>query len=243
LREVLAGEFEGEDLERRVSLKEGRFRPALRRLVEDPKVAKQAIQLLAFIGVPDDLRWVVRHAPSPKRELFEDRWAYGVVSALVEPSTEQEWSFLRKCALTEYDDLWVDAGAIQTLKLIASPRCLKILDEVRSGNEDRANLVTNAIQYIRSNPAPLSDQNLIALGKRVAQVIRIGKWTGNKPPAYNESGDKAWIDCEFIAGRDRLVHTATFHKVGELWRFRGVRETMQALLANPPDQGEEGGTK
>ena len=237
LRELLAGEFEGADLAKQVFFNERLFRPALRGLVEDGRVAKQAIGLLAFIGAPDDLRWIVQHAPSPKRKLFEDRWAYGVVSALVEPGTEKEWSFLRKCALNEYNDRWVDAGAVRSLKLIASPRCLQILQEVRSKNEGRAISAANAIQYIRSNPPPLSDQNLVDLGKRLALVIQIGNWTGNKPPGYNESGDKACIDCEFIAGRDLLVHTATFHKVGELWIFRGVRETMQALLAKSSEPG------
>jgi len=101
LRELLAGEFEGADLAKQVFLNERQFRPALRSLVEDRRVSKQAIGLLAFIGVPADLRWIVQHAPSPKRKLFEDRWAYAVVSGLVEPGTEKEWSFLRKCSIEQ----------------------------------------------------------------------------------------------------------------------------------------------
>ncbi len=139
--------------------------------------------------------------------------------------------------MNKYNDRWVDAGAVRSLKLIASPRCQQILQEVRSKNEGRSISAANAIQYIRSNPPPLFDQNLVDLGKRLALVIQIGNWTGNKPPDYNESGDKACIDCEFIAGRDLLIHTATFHKVGELWIVRGVRETMQALLAKSSEPG------
>ena len=68
----------------------------------------------------------------------------------------------------------------------------------------------------------------------MAQAIKIGDWQENKKPRFNDNGDKALIDCEFIAGRDLLIHTATFHKVGDVWKLRGVRETMQALLASPP---------
>jgi len=81
----------------------------------------------------------------------------------------------------------------------------------------------------------LSDEDIVVAGRKVAQVIKIGKWQGNKPPQYNEKKDKALVACEFIAGRDLLVHTATFHKVDGKWRLRGVRETMQALLAREPE--------
>jgi hypothetical protein len=84
---------------------------------------------------------------------------------------------------------------------------------------------------VRSTPAPLSDPSLTNLAERVAKVIRIGSWKGNKPPTFNSKGDKALVQCEFRADRDVLIHTATFHKVNEIWILRGVRETMQALLA------------
>jgi hypothetical protein len=77
----------------------------------------------------------------------------------------------------------------------------------------------------------LSDEDIVVAGKKVAQAIKIGTWQGNKPPQFNEKKDKALVACEIIAGRDLLVHTATFHKVDGKWRLRGVRETMQARLA------------
>src|SRR5439155_2919141 len=110
LRELLAGdvEREGEEsFEELVFFHEQQFRPALRALLQDVKVGVKAGEALAFIGVPDDLRLVVRCAPKPKRKFFEDRWAYGVVTALLEPATEEEWSFLEKCAVNDYDDPWV----------------------------------------------------------------------------------------------------------------------------------------
>jgi hypothetical protein len=241
LRELLAGDFDdsGPGLNELVFVQEHKFRPALRALIADAKVGTAAGQLLAFIGVPDDVRLFVNHAPPPKRELFEDRWAYGVVCALLEPATEKEWAFLRNCAINEYDDLWVDAGAIRTLKLIASPKSKQVLKEVAENNRDRADSVEDAIKYIESTPASLSDEDIVIAGKRVAQAIRIGKWQGNKAPRFNEKKDKALVACEFIAGRDLLIHTATFHEVDGRWRLRGVRETMQALLARKPETGAE----
>ncbi len=218
---------------------EHRFRSALRALVPDAKVGTAAAQLLAFIGVPEDVRFVVDHAAPPKQGFFENRWAYGVVCALLEPATEKEWALLRSCALNEYDDLWVVAGAINTLKLIASPRSLQVLREVGKVNGDRAAYVESAIQYIESAPPSLSDEDIVAAGKKVAQAIRIGTWKGNKDPRFNERGDKALVECELVAGRDLLVYTATFHKVDGRWKLRGIRETMQALLAQEPEGGSE----
>ena len=242
LKEVLAGEFgreskgESNSLEESVFFHERQFRLPLRSLVQDEKVGVHAAELLAFIGVPEDLRLVIRHAPSARRELFKDRWAYGVVCALLEPATEEEWAFLKKCAFNEFDDRWVDAGAIDALKLIATPRSREMLQEVRKKNTYREKMIAGAVEYIESRPAPLADANLVEAGKKVAQAIKIGDWEENKEPRYNEEGDMALIDCEFIAGRDQLIHTATFHKVGDVWKLRGVRETMQALLAPPPER-------
>jgi hypothetical protein len=203
-------------------------------LVQDEKVGIAAVELLAFIGFPEDLRLVIRHAPQPKRELFQDRWAYSVACAILEPDTEEEWSFLRKCALNEYDDGWVDAGAINSLKLIATPRSREMLEEVRKKNIYREGMIAAALRYIESKPAPLADRNLVEAGKKVAQAIKIGDWEENKEPRYNAEGDMALIDCEFIAGRDLLTYTATFHRAGDTWKLRGVRETLQALLPFPP---------
>jgi hypothetical protein len=236
---MLAGRLEEKSegsLDELVFFHEKQLRPALRALVEDSKVGRGVIGLLAFIGQPEDLRLVVEHAPKPKRKLFEDRWAYGAVTALLEPATEQEWFFLEKCAAGQYDDLWVDAGAIQTLKLIASPKSSATLQKVIKKNPDRSRSIQAALDYIESNPHALADKDLAEAGKKVAKAIRIGDWQENKKPRFNKSGDKALIDCEFIAGRDLLIHTATFHKVDGVWKLRGVRETMQALLARPPEK-------
>lgn len=244
MRELLAGNFKfktfDEHLRELVFFHEQQLRPVLKALVQDPKVGTAAAQLLAYIGVPEDIRLVVRHAPAPKRCGFEDRWAYYVVCALLDPKTEEEWVFLRSCALNEYDDRWVDAGAIETLRLIASPRSLRILKEVREKNTYRERFIAKAVEYIESNPPSLSDKKLTEAGEKVAQAIKIGNWQGNKKPRFNQKGDMALIECEFIADRDVLIYTATFHKVGSVWKLRGVRETFQAFLGRPPEKEKSG---
>jgi len=177
LKELLAGDFVSDDKHERESLQdmvfyyERKLRPALRSLVQDARVGPQANEFLAFIGDPKDIQLIVRHAPTPRRKLFEDRWAYDVVCALLEPTSKEEWAFLRKCAVNEYDDLWVDAGAIDTLKLIASPQSLEILEEVRKKNPDRARSIDKAVEYIKSKPPPLGATNLLEAAKNVAEAI------------------------------------------------------------------------
>lgn len=151
---------------------ERRLRLSLRALLHDPQASDGAQYLLALIGVPEDLQIIIQLAPPPRREGFEDRWAYAVACALLAPGSELEWAFLRKAALNEYDDRWVDAGAIQTLKLLASPRSRQLLEETRVQNEYRAKSVARALEYIDSNPPPLVDRNLEELARRVALVNR-----------------------------------------------------------------------
>jgi hypothetical protein len=231
LRELLAGDFEGRNLDRLIFEKEDQFRPALRLLINDLKVQSAVFEILAFVGVPEDMSQIVSHRPAASNELFRDRWAYGVACALVQPANEADWLFLKSCARGEYDDNWVVSGGIQSLKLIAAPRSLEILKTIRDSNIKPSSRVLNAIKYIESKPLPLEDTDLEGLGKRVAEAIKIGRWTGNGQPHFNENKDKAWLDCVFIAGRDELTYTATSHKDKDKWKFRGVRETMQALLA------------
>ena len=207
---------------------EDRLRPGLRSLISDPKVGDWARYLLAQIGVAEDLGFIISSAPVVSKPL-PNRWACWVACALLEPGSEEEWSFLRKCALNEYNDLWVDWGAIQTLKLIASPKSRSLLEDVGRNNEYRAKSVARALEYIQSNPPQLSGRDLEELAGRVAQAIRIGDWEGNRPPRYNQAGDKALVDLTFYSGSDSLTYTATFHKAESGWKLRGVRETYQAF--------------
>jgi hypothetical protein len=240
LSEILTGRFKengrDQDLYQLLFFHAHQFRAALQSILKDSKAARRAIPVLAQIGVPEDLRLIIKHAPVARRELFEDRWAYDVACALLDPTTEAEWDFLGKCAANDFDDLWVDAGAIKTLRLIGSPRSVEVLREAARKNKNRQEMISRAIAEIDSGKKVFADPNLVEAGRRVAQAIKIGQWETNRPPRFNKEGDMALIDCEFMAGRDYLVHTATFHKIGDRWVLRGVRETSQALMAKPPSK-------
>ncbi len=182
--------------------------------------------LLGLIGEPNVLSLLLIRPPS----LPTNRWVYDVVCMMLEPASDEEWAFLRKAAFNGFDDRWVDYGAIQALKLIASPRSRQILEEAGQHNPDRTNEVAAALDYIRSNPSPLSDRNLELLAKRTAEVVKIGELGGVGPPQYNQAHDKALVDFLFNTGSDELIYTATFRSVAGIWKLRGVRETMQAMV-------------
>jgi len=210
---------------------EGRIRPDLRALVRDSDVGREAADWLSLIGVPDDLRFILQSPPPGISTVLPNRWAYGVACSLFEPSTEEEWEFLRKCAMNGYDDRWVDFGAIETLKLIASPRSRTILEEAQAGNQFHAEAIGRALAYIRSEPAPLQGPGLSEVVTRVGSAIRFGDWEATGRPRKNEAGDKAFVDYRFFTGEDVLTYTAAFHNVHGIWTLRGVRETMQEFAS------------
>jgi hypothetical protein len=210
-----------------------RLRLALRSLAEDPEAGIPARSLLAFVGVPEDLRLIAQlGSPKDQNPAFAYRWLSGVTCSLLEPASESEWDLLRESALGKFADGWVTRCAIQSLKLIASPRSRQILEEVQKSNSFGAKLAPNAIEYIQSEPPPLRDQQLEELGRRVAQALGIRTWTGNGAPRYNEAGDKALIIINFDAGSDIYAYTGAFQRVDGIWVLRGIRETMQGLKAS-----------
>jgi hypothetical protein len=235
LRELLAGDFSQQlrQFQDSVFYYEARLRPALRDFLRDAEVTVQARELLSIIGVSEDLHLIVQLATPPVSQAFPERWRYAVATMLVNPDGDDEWAFLRKCALNEFDDRWVDAGAIQALKLNGSPRSRTILDEAQQKNPAQAARIKQALAYIESNPKPLADADLVILAERVAQVIKIGTWEGNSEPRFNEAGDKALVDFTFQAALDRLVYTATFHRTDGRWKLRGVNETYQEFAPAP----------
>ena len=231
LRELLAGDFHPpQHFSNLVFYDEARLRPALRALAREPEVTVRARDLLALIGVPDDLRFILQLPnPAEANGLFPERWRYAVVTSMLDPGSEIEWLLLRDCAINKFDDRWVDAGAIQTLKLIASPRSRQLLEEAQAWNQFRAKTIAKALAHIDSGPAALVDADLEELAARLAGIVAVGAWKGNDKPRYNQAGDKALIDFHFRGGGDILVYTATFHNLGGAWRLRAVRETHQAF--------------
>jgi hypothetical protein len=228
LRHIIANGdvFSGANTVDSIFCHERRLRPAIRSFLRDDQTREGAQRMLALIGDPGDLRLVIRLAPPPKPGTYANGWAYQVAAALLEPSSEQEWAFLRQCALNGFNDSRVDAGAIQTLKLIASPRSLEILNETLQQNT-RESSAAAAIAYVQSNPPPLTDENLNRLADRVANAIKTGKQVEPWRIRYNAGGDKALTDWTYNTGQ---TYTATFLKVGGLWRVRGVRVTLQRLV-------------
>lgn len=152
-----------------------------------------------------------------------------MATALVDPDGEDEWAFLRSCALNEFNDRWVEYGAIQTLKLTASSRSQAILEEALQKNQTRARQIASALDYIKSSPQTLRDTDLEALANRAAEVMKVGIWVGSGTPRLNEAGDKALVDFTFQTSMDRLVYTATFHRRDGVWALRGANETAQAF--------------
>ena len=186
-----------------------------------------------MIAESDDLKLIV-NLPSPVPSAFSERWRYVVATALVNPEHEDEWMFLRRCAINEFNDRWVDAGAIQSLKLTASPRSRAMLEEALGKSQAQASRIAEALAYTKVNGAPLESADLSALAERVAQVLKIGIWDGNGAPRFNEAGDKALVDLKFHSSLDLLIYTATFHKIDVTWKLRGVHETYQAFAPSAP---------
>ncbi len=234
LRELMGGVLVDGARDRALFKMDHAFRSPLRDLVTDAMVGTEATRVLAFVGVPEDLRWLAEHLPATRKTWVENWWAYDLVSAMLEPATEMQWSFLKRCVSGEYDGpgadaLDVTAAAIQSLEFIASPRSLQILEELRPQNERLASLTSQAIAYVKSKPDPLLDRNLVELGTRVAAAAKLGEWRRNRAPEYNERRDKAFMDLEFGEGRERIIFTGAFHEVGGVWKLRGLR----LALANP----------
>lgn len=227
LRELLAGDARG--LDDPVFLHEKQLRSALRALAREPEVTLRARWLLALIGEPEDIRYILRLPPPPPEPFAPDRWRYGVAAAMVQPEDDEEWAFLQRCAWGQFFDGWVDWGAIVSLKLNGSARSREILVAARGTNSRRANTLERALAYIDTNPPPLADADLETLARRVAEALAIGTWEGNGMPRLNREGDKALVTLKFQAGSDYLEYTATFHRAESVWRLKGIRETLQAF--------------
>jgi hypothetical protein len=233
LREFLGGD---NAFPKTVFYHEARLRPALLSLTKDPAVTRVARELLALIGVPEDLSAIVRLPAPPEVLGFPERWRYKVAAALTSPGNEADWDFLRRCALGEFKDSWVSTGAIQSLRLIATPQSRRILGEAFPVNVQAQTQIAKAIKYISSDPVALEGDDLEALARGVAPALNVGTWKKNGSPLYNEARDKALVSMEFQTGPDALTYEATFHRTDRGWVFRGAFESQQSLSAPEPSE-------
>jgi len=242
LRDVILGERNDDkiakDLDELLLSKTSLIHDALLSLATDEHAKKQASEFIATLALPDDMARILPMPPSPEKgDAYENRWVYSLVTGLIEPTTDSEWELLKRAECGDYDDLWVDAGAIQSLRLNASAHGRAILQEVATRNPDRKKMVDRATAYIDGGAKPIADADLIEAGKKAAHAIGFSGWQGNHAPRYSENRETALVDASFIIDRDLLVYTATFQHVGDQWRLRAIRETMQALLAMDPKEG------
>jgi hypothetical protein len=231
LRNKDYAEAETETLIQTIFFYEHGLRGSLRSLLTDSSVGDEAFFLLPLIGDPEDIRFMI-HASPAQQKTFPDQWAYGVACSMLQPASQDEWDFLRKAALDEFDDTWSGRGAIQSLKLIATLESRRILEDVQKKNVQRAQSVSEALSYIRSRPSSMTGSDLNELAVRVGRAAKVGNWEGNGEPVFNQAGDKALVSIAFRAERDEYVYAATFHKIGGAWKLRGLREISQALI--PP---------
>ncbi len=238
--ELLAGEWDSPKitLADAIFAHDSELQPPLKRTVDDKNVGRQAAEMLAYIGNPDDVRFLLGDSFTPNGNPAVNRWADAVASALLAPTTTREWSFLKSCAMDEFGDHWVDLAGIRTLRLIASPQSLQMLKDVRDINTNRTRQIDSAIAYINQHPPPLADRDLAKAATKAAQALDSGAWLGNDKPRFNLKGDKALVDFNFIADGNRyLVYTGTFHRDARdanVWKLRGLRETKDAILPGSP---------
>jgi hypothetical protein len=239
LREILAGSLQDADVESEIFVRDRAFRATLRELADDPHMGLDVLCLLASIGVPEDLAWVVPRLPSPKKdETWENRWACVIVGGLLDPTTDAEWAFLKRCATGEFEYEAVQGEAITILRLIASPRSREVLEALHVDDDDVTATIAQAIEHIKTNPPPFADRNVDKLRRRLAAELRCGKWRGNSEPLFNKERDKARIGLSFAAGTESISFTAVFHKVGEVWKLRGFRLWSLGTLAVTVDDAE-----
>lgn len=198
---------------------ERRLRPVLRALLKDPQYTSAARYLLALIAEPKDIEHILTLAPPPDDGDDFQYWRYAVATALIQPTTESGWRFLERCARGDYKDGWSDDGAIQSLQLNGTARSQSILRSLR---------------IIPGQSPPLADRNLETVAANIAKALNSKTFQGTDAPRFNEAGDKALMDLTFVQGRDRLVYTATFHKLKGLWTLRNVHETLQVLVPPAP---------
>ncbi len=228
LRSALLSRSRGKAFGDTLFYSQEQLRGSLRRLVSDRKAGTEAAYYLCLIADHNDLRAIIRRPP--RARTLTDFWAYQVASSVMEAGEEEEWNFLWDCLMGKKDP-WASSGAIQTLKLIGSPRSLAMLEQAHEANLRWGGEVDRAIAFAKIERPPFHGSSLGEVAGRVAHLV--GAENGEMP-RYDAGGDKALVDVRLTAGRDLLIYTASFSRVDGEWYLRGFREVMQGYLGPAP---------
>ncbi len=231
LKEVLASSFEGASLLEALFEMEASLRAGLRDLVPDLIVGPRATALLAFLGEPDDLAWLVERASAVENSITERGVAGMVVGAILQPRSEKEWLFIERCARGEYGDGDVPTGAtrtcaVATLCLIGSARSRRTLEQLDMAHLDPAHketfaAATAAVRFFQADSKVLSDRDLNLLASRLTTHVNTLRGMPNDGPYFNKKRDKAYIFIDSLIWCD-VKGSATFRQVGGIWKLSGL---------------------
>ena len=118
-----------------VFYRERDLRPGLRALIHDQHAGDLAREFLLIIAVPEDIRFLLQSAAPQSHGAGARNWATELTSAMLDPSTEAEWDFLRKCAFGEAAQAGATFGAIAAMRLNGTARAVQILKEIPESKE------------------------------------------------------------------------------------------------------------
>jgi hypothetical protein len=153
----------------------------------DVERAARAARALVYVGGPEE-RKVLRELVATEKNP-EKKWVMAafLAGALVEPSSREEWDFLRSCVegYRDQDQSYASFSAVLSLGINASPKALQLLQSVGSP-EQKSSLENDTVE-------------------EAGQAIR---WANQRPafraPAPSEKGP----DSDLI--KQTILHDAFF---------------------------------
>lgn len=205
---------------------------ALLSLLRDPQSMDLAAGILAYLGYSEGRSFVLDRVLAATDSESQMSLPARFACELFDPRTEKEWSYLRASASGQYDEREVSC-AIRALKLIASPRSRRILEEALGRQPAWNRTIRDAIQYAVTHP-PAQGRCLESLATRTARAATDGEWLGNEPPRYNKERNIALVDASSRFAGDRFFYTATFHRKSNVWKTVSFRMTGAASPPPPP---------
>lgn len=209
-------------------------RPMLQDFLNDKDVARSAASILVFMGYPEDIRTVLKKFPPRETRDYRNFLCSQIAYALFDPVTEEEWDFLRRCAIDEFQDGWADAAALQTLSLLDDTRRLDIFNEVKQKNRKRVS--DDLIARFNTAPPALMGEDISLLAGNISKAVSAGTWESNEEPRRNTPDTIALVDMFFRSGRCGYLYTAVFHRADNLWKLRGLHYQMHMTLAIDADK-------